>query len=98
MNLQDIVNQDNVTIVDVRERFETFFGIAPGAKKIPLSGIKNNIGEFQKMSKPIVIYCRSGNRSGKAMNYLKTQGITEVYNGGSLAEVKVLLDNKVSTQ
>jgi len=43
------------------------------------------------MSKPIVVYCRSGNRSGKAMNYLKAQGITEVYNGGSLADVKALL-------
>jgi len=92
MDLQKIVNQNNATIVDVRESFETFFGIAPGATKIPLSGIKKRVEEFRKMSKPIVVYCRSGNRSGKAMNYLKAQGITEVYNGGSLAEVKALLE------
>jgi len=91
MDLQKIINQENVTIVDVRESFETFFGIAPGARKIPLSGIKKRVDEFQNMSKPIVVYCRSGNRSGKAMNYLKAQGITEVYNGGSLADVKALL-------
>ena len=91
MDLQKIINQENVTIVDVRESFETFFGIAPGAVKIPLSGIKKRVDEFQKMSKPIVVYGRSGNRSGKAMNYLKAQGITEVYNGGSLADVKALL-------
>ena len=91
MNLEKIINQENTTIVDVRESFETFFGIAPGATKIPLSGIKKRVDEFQKMSKPIVVYCRSGNRSGKAMDYLKTQGITEVYNGGSLADVKALL-------
>jgi len=91
MDLQKIVNQENTTIVDVRESFETFFGIAPGATKIPLSGIKKRVAEFQKMSKPIVVYCRSGNRSGKAMKFLKTQGIHEVYNGGSLADVKALL-------
>jgi len=94
MDLQKIVNQKNATIVDVRESFETFFGIAEGAVKIPLSKVKSSVEEFNKMSKPIVVYCRSGNRSGKAMNYLKAQGITEVYNGGGLAEVKVLLENK----
>jgi len=30
------------------------------------------------------------------MNYLKAQGIEEVYNGGSLSEVKALLKNKVA--
>jgi len=83
--------QENVTIVDVRESFETIFGIAPGATKIPLSGIKKRVDEYRKMSKPIIVYCRSGNRSRKAMNYLKAQGITEIYNGGSLADVKALL-------
>ncbi len=72
MDLQQIVNQDKVTIVDVRERLETFFGIAPGVIKMPLSSIKSNVEEFRKMSKPIVVYCRSGNRSGKAMDYLKS--------------------------
>ena len=91
MNLQKIIQQESTTIVDVREPFETFFGKAKGALNIPLGKIKDRLSEFQKMSKPIVVYCRSGNRSGQAMNYLKAQGLTEVYNGGSLKEVKDLL-------
>ncbi len=91
MNLQKIIQQESTTIVDVREPFETFFGKAKGAVNIPLGKIEDRLSEFQKMSKPIVVYCRSGNRSGQAMNYLKTQGITDIYNGGSLKEVKAIL-------
>jgi len=96
MDLQKIINQEDVTIVDVRESFETFFGKAEGAINIPLSKINSQVEEFRQMSKPIIVYCRSGNRSGKAMNFLKSEGIHEVYNGGSLSEVKALLKNKVS--
>lgn len=94
MDLQEIINQDSVTIVDVRERIETFFGIAPNAKKIPLGRVKGSVEEFQKMSKPIVVYCRSGNRSEAVVGYLQSQGITEIYNGGSLGNVRSLLKGK----
>lgn len=96
MDIQQIINQENRTIVDVREPFETYFGKAEGAINIPLGKIAKRIEEFKKMSQPIVVYCRSGNRSGQAMNYLKAQGIEAVYNGGSLSEVKALLKNKVA--
>ncbi|MFM6915907.1 MAG: rhodanese-like domain-containing protein [Aquirufa sp.] len=36
------------------------------------------------MAGPIVVYCRSGNRSGMAQMLLKQAGLTEVYNGGGL--------------
>lgn len=96
MDLQHIINQENATIVDVREPFETMFGKAKGAINIPLSSIQSRIDEFRQMSQPIIVYCRSGNRSGQAMSYLRAQGIKEVYNGGSLSEVKTLLKSKVS--
>lgn len=95
MDLQKIINQERVTIVDVREPFETMMGKAEGAINIPLRTIASRVDEFRQMSKPIVVYCRSGNRSGQAMNYLQTQGIKEVYNGGSFSEVKALLNNKI---
>lgn len=96
MDLQNIINQENTTLVDVREPFETMFGKANGAVNIPLRKIQSRVAEFRQMSKPIIVYCRSGNRSGQAMRYLKEQGIEEVYNGGSLSEVKALLKNKIS--
>lgn len=30
-------------------------------------------------SKPVLVYCRSGNRSGQAADYLREQGFTQVY-------------------
>jgi len=95
MDLQKIINQESTTIIDVRQPFETYFGKAKNSINIPLGTIAKRVEEFQKMSKPIVLYCQSGNRSGQAMNYLKAQGIEEVYNGGSCKNVKALLKNKV---
>lgn len=96
MDLQKVINQETTSIVDVREPFETFFGKAKGAVNIPLRAINSRIEEFQKMSKPIVVYCRSGNRSEQAKKLLLAKGIKEVYNGGSLSEIKALLKNKVT--
>jgi len=96
MDLQKMINQENTTIVDVREPFETMFGKAKGAINISLGNIQDRIEEFRQMSKPIIVYCRSGNRSGQATSYLRAQGIKEVYNGGSLSEVKALLKSKAN--
>ena len=96
MDLQKIINQESTTIIDVREPFETYFGKAKRAINIPLGKIAKRLDEFHQMSKPIVVYCKSGNRSRQAMDYLKAQGIKEVYNGGSLREVKTLLKKNSS--
>jgi phage shock protein E len=54
--------------------------------------VQSRISEFEKMPKPIVVYCRSGARSGMAMSILKQSGINEVYNGGGLADMQMLLN------
>jgi len=94
MNLQKIINQKGTTLIDVRESFETLMGKAKGAINIPLGTLPERLEDIKAMNTPIVLYCRSGNRSGQAVAFLKAQGITEVYNGGSLGEVKELLANK----
>lgn len=82
MDLQNIINQESKTLVDIREPFEMMLGKAKGAINIPLRRIQNRVDEFRQMSKPIIVYCRSGNRSGQALKFLKEQGIQEVYDGG----------------
>jgi phage shock protein E len=42
---------------------------------------------FKEMPKPIIAYCRSGNRSGMAVSMLKQAGITDVINGGGLDDL-----------
>jgi len=88
MDIQTIIRQPNVTIVDVRERFEFFMGHAEGAINIPLGSVPSRLSEFQQMPGPIVLYCRSGNRSGQAADFLNAKGIEEAYNGGSLGMIR----------
>lgn len=75
------------TLVDVRTAQEFAEGHAPGAINIPLDQVQKRLAEFTKMAKPIVAYCRSGNRSAMAVQILKQNGISDVYNGGALYEV-----------
>lgn len=98
MDIQTIVRQPNTTIVDVREPFEFMWGHAAGAVNIPLGKIPKRLEEFRKMEGPIVLYCRSGNRSGQAANYLKANGIAAAYNAGSLKSVNDLLRTKPTEQ
>ncbi len=96
MNLKTAINQPSASIVDVRESFEYFFGHVKGAKNIPLSSLPSRIEEFKQMDQPIILYCRSGNRSGQATAFLKANGIKNVFNGGSLGDVKAMLEEKVN--
>ena len=76
------------TVVDVRTPEEFSGGHYPNAINIPLDEVAQRINEFKEMPKPIVAYCRSGNRSGIAITILKQNGITEAINGGGLDDLK----------
>ena len=75
-------------LLDVREPFE--WNIANlgdyGATMIPLRELVQRTGELGASSE-IVVYCRSGNRSAKAAEYLRAAGFGNVLNlhGGILA-------------
>jgi phage shock protein E len=88
MNLAEVFSYENATLIDVREPFEFAMGHAPGAVNIPLGSIPARADEFRAMPQPIILYCRSGNRSGQAMMFLKSCGIAEAYNAGSLEDVQ----------
>ncbi len=78
----------NATIVDVRTPHEYAQEHYPGAINIPVDQVVDRIHEFRSMKRPIVTYCRSGNRSGLATALLKQNGLQEVYNGGGLEDLK----------
>lgn len=76
-----VLNKDNVTLIDVREDSETSNGIIKGAKMIPLAEVAARVTDFEsKKDSPVLVYCRSGSRSGSACNTLTKNGFTEVYN------------------
>lgn len=70
------------TIVDVRTPGEFMGGHVAGSINIPLQEIEARIDELKALPQPIVLCCASGNRSGQATSFLKSQGI-DCTNGGS---------------
>jgi rhodanese-related sulfurtransferase len=70
---QHIENGEKLNIIDVREVNEVKVGRIPGITHIPLGLLEFRTHELDK-SKPYIIVCRSGGRSGQATQYLERQG------------------------
>jgi rhodanese-related sulfurtransferase len=76
---------ESLLIIDVREPEETAAGIIPGAILIPLMQISERLKEIPQDQETILV-CRSGNRSGRAYDYLQSQGFANIksMSGGML--------------
>lgn len=83
-----LINHKNALILDVREESEFHAGHIRGAKLIPLIKLKERIGELERYrEQPIVVVCRSGNRSSTASALLGNREFGQVYSltGGMMA-------------
>ncbi len=83
-----LINHKDAIILDVRERSEYDAGHVLNSKFIPLGKLKERMGELEKYKdRPIVVVCRSGNRSGTACFLMAKQGFSQAFNlaGGILA-------------
>lgn len=73
--------EDQVTAIDVRTPGEIAEGYIPGTLLfIDFNGpvFEAEIDKLDK-NQPYVVYCRSGNRSRKALNIMKAKGFTKLY-------------------
>ena len=84
-NLKSIIDE-GAYLVDVRTPSEFADGHVKGSVNIPLDTIANNLQKFSN-KKNIIVFCRSGNRSGQAKVILENNGIKNVTNGGAWIEV-----------
>jgi len=76
-----LINHKNAVVLDVRESSEYDAGHVLNSKLLPLGKLKERMGELEKFkNQPIVVVCRSGNRSGTACFILGKQGFNQVYN------------------
>ncbi len=84
--LQNKLENEEITLLDVRESFEYDGGHIEGAVNAPLSSLDANKLSYPK-DEPIYVICRSGNRSAQAASQLLDAGYTEIYDvsGGMMA-------------
>ena len=83
-----LLNHKHALILDVREEKEFNGGHILNAKLIPLGRLAERIGELERnRGQPIVVMCRSGQRSASACVLLGKKGFKQAYNltGGVLA-------------
>jgi len=64
---------DEVQLIDVRAEHEWEMGRIPGAVHLPLAELSERVGEIDR-DRPVVFYCRGGNRSTMATEALVAEG------------------------
>jgi adenylyltransferase/sulfurtransferase len=68
-----------VLLLDVRHEVEWEISKIPGSTLIPLDALQQRLPELDSWRfKPVVVYCRSGMRSLRAAELLRSAGFTSV--------------------
>lgn len=66
-------------LIDIREPREHARGVAPGARLLPLSQIRQRVGEIPAdPTRPVLLICNTQNRSGALMRSLRESGLDHV--------------------
>jgi rhodanese-related sulfurtransferase len=76
---------DGAKLVDVRTPVEFSAGHVPGALNLPLGDLESRLGELGDRKAPLVLYCRSGARSGQAKRLLESKGFQRVHDVGAMS-------------
>jgi phage shock protein E len=72
-------------LVDVRTPGEFASSHLPGAINIPVQELEARVGELRPVDAAVVVYCRSGHRSGNAARLLKSAGFVAVHDLGPMS-------------
>lgn len=91
--VKEIVKNPETTLVDVRIPEQFSEKTVEGAINIPLAKIEENL-DFLRKQKNIVVFCNSGRQSSEAIEILKKNGITNVYNGKNVQNVNAIKKEK----
>ncbi|MEO0526426.1 MAG: rhodanese-like domain-containing protein [Bacteroidota bacterium] len=79
---EQLKNDDNGVILDVRTDIEVEDGYIPDALHIDIYLGQGFLDELEKLDKTknYYVYCRSGNRSGQACAIMENSGFANTYN------------------
>lgn len=85
---KDMMDQQDVIVLDVREQEEYDSGHIPGAVLLPVNAIGEDSAAavIPEKDSVVLVYCRSGNRSKTASQALADLGYTQVYEFGGIRD------------
>jgi phage shock protein E len=72
-------------LIDVRSAIEFSQGALNGAVNMPIADFQYLKDDIDS-SKPVLLYCRTGARSGVVKNYLEQLGFDQVHNIGGIRQ------------
>ena len=85
-SIEDLLNDGGI-ILDVRTPGEYQSGHIKNSINIPLDTLSSKLDKLDK-NKPVITCCASGMRSGSAKGILRSNGFTEVVNGGGWSSLR----------
>jgi rhodanese-related sulfurtransferase len=80
--------QQGAIILDVRTKGEYVGGNIKGSMNITVDQLQNNLHKLKDKNQPIITCCASGMRSASAKSILKSNGFTQVHNGGGWSSLR----------
>lgn len=87
VDLADLAKQGAI-ILDVRSKSEYASGHIKGSINISVDQLGKNLSQLKDKNKPIITCCASGMRSASAKSLLKSNGYTNVHNGGGWSSLQ----------
>lgn len=87
VNYAELV-KEGALILDVRSKGEFAGGHIKGAVNISVDTLRNNLPKLKDKNQAIITCCASGMRSASAKSILKSNGYTQVYNGGGWSSLQ----------
>ena len=89
-------NNEQITLVDVREKGERVMASIEGSIHVPMMAIPHQLKQFNK-EKPVYLFCHSGVRSAQACLYLEKEGFDSVNIIGGIHAWSTEVDSSVPT-
>ena len=75
-----LAESEEINIIDVREEWEHEENNI-GGLNMPMGTVPHKLDELASMKdQEVIVYCRTGNRSGKIKQFLQQQGFDQVRN------------------
>lgn len=76
-----LINRKDAVVIDVRDVGEYEAGHIAGARHVPERQLAERLKELEKFrDRPMIVVCRSGTRSGVAVQVLRRNGFNEAVN------------------